>query len=170
MNKRTKIVSAFLAASAIALAVPFAAQARPGGGFDGGGCEAHEGKMMRGAKGGGHRMLRQLDLTEAQRDKLFEMRHAMAPKMHAEMKTVRSTSQALRDMMQQGEYDEAQVKRLTEERAGAMSRMAQLRARGQFEMFQLLTPEQRTKWQELQSQRPRRGGMMPPEAGMEMDS
>lgn len=173
MNKRTKIITAFLAASSIALAIPFAAQARPGGGdFFDGGCRAQSGMMkhggMRGGYGGG--MMRQLNLTEAQQDKLFELRYAMAPKMHEEMKTVRAASQSLRDMMLKGEYDEAKVKDLTEQRAQGMSRMAQLRARNQFEVFQLLTPEQRDQWQKLQAQRPMRGGMMLQGPGPDMDS
>jgi len=173
MNKRTKIMTAFLAASSIALAIPFAAQARPGGGdvFDGG-CRA-QGEMMkhggmRGGHGGG--MMRQLDLTDAQQDKMFELRYAMAPKMREEMKTARAASESLRDMMQKGEYDEGKVKELTEQRALAMSRMAQLRARNQYEVFQLLTPEQRDQWQKLQAQRPVRGGMMPQGPGPDMDS
>lgn len=173
MNKRTKIITAFLAASSIALAVPFAAQARPGGGdFFGGGCSAHGDMMrhggMRGGQGGG--MMRQLDLTEAQQDKMFELRYAMAPKMREEMKTARAASASLRDMIQNGEYDEAKVKALTDQRAQAMSRMAQLRARNQYEVFQLLTPEQRDQWQKLRAQRPMRGGMMPQGPGPDMDS
>jgi len=173
MNKRTRIITAFLAASSIALAVPFAAQARPGGdGFFEGGCRAQGDMMKHGGMRGGHGgdMMRQLDLTEAQQDKMFELRYAMAPQMREEMKTMRAASQSLRDMMQKGEYDEAKVKDLTEQRAQAMSRMAQLRAKNQHEVYQLLTPEQRDQWQKLQTERPMRRGMMPQGPGPDMES
>lgn len=173
MNKRTKIIATFLAASSIALAVPFAAQARPGGdGFFDGACSAQGGMMKHGGMRGGHGggMMRQIDLTEAQQDKMFELRYAMAPRMHEEMKTMRTASQALRDMMDKGEYDEAKVKALTEQRAQAMSRMAQLRAKNQHEVYQLLTPEQRDQWQKLRAERPMRRGMMPQGPGPDMES
>ncbi|QID16722.1 Spy/CpxP family protein refolding chaperone [Nitrogeniibacter mangrovi] len=165
MNKRTKIIGAFLAASSIALAVPFVAQARPGGGDSGfGGCGSHGQRMAMAWGQGGHHgggLLRTLDLSEAQRDKIFELRHALAPQMHEEMKTVRSASQALRGMMQQDAYDEAKVKALTEQRAAAMSRMAQLRLRNQHEIYQLLTAEQREQLQQQMSARQARRGMGP---------
>jgi len=177
MNKRTKIVSAFLVASSIALAVPLAAQARPDGdGAFAGGCGARGEMMKHGGRHGGERgpgMMRELNLTEAQQDKMFELRYAMAPKMREEMKAIRAASESLRDMADKGEYDEAKVKSLTETRAQAMSRMAQLRAKNQHEVYQLLTAEQRDQWQKLKTQRPMprppMGGMMPdgPDQGMD---
>ena len=161
MNKRSKIIAGFLAASSIALAVPFIAHARDGGEGFGGGCGMRGERMGgEGMHGGmhGRGLMRQLDLTEKQRDQMFELRHTMAPKMREEMKAVRAASEALREMAQKGEYDEAAVKKLSDERADAMSRMAQLRARNQHEILQLLTPEQRTQLQTLQAQRQERFG------------
>ncbi len=161
MNKRTKIITGFVAASSIALAVPFIAHARPGGEGFGGDCGMRGERMgYEGMHGGKHGrgLMRQLDLTEEQRDQMFELRHALAPKMREEMKAVRAASQSLRDMAQKGEYDEATVKQLTEARAAAMSRMAQLRARNQNDIYQLLSPEQRTQFQALRAQQQGRFG------------
>jgi len=177
MNKRTKIIGAFLAASSVALAIPYAAQARGGEGGFGGGCEAR-GHHMKGDKHmfGGHGdrgMLRGLDLTEAQKDKIFEMRHELAPKMREQMKAARAADQALREMMDKGEYDAARVKALTEERAAAMSQMAQMKFASQNEVYQLLTDEQKAEFakrkEERQSRHERRG-MGPGHGGPGMDS
>lgn len=146
MNMR-KSIKTFLIASSVALAVPMAAHARGGmdwGGEGGGRCEAgmmkhhgghHGDHMMRGMRG--------LDLSDAQRDQIFELKHALAPKMREEIKAVRAARAQLRDMAMSDSYEEAKVKELTEARAAAMARMAQLKMRNQHEIQQVLTPEQR---------------------------
>lgn len=98
-------------------------------------------------------MLRGLDLTEAQRDKIFELRHDLEPKMREQMKVARAADQALRDMMSEGKYDEARVKTLTEQRSAAMSRMAQMKFASQNEVYQLLTDEQKAELQQRRAQR-----------------
>ena len=167
MNKRTRIIGAFLAASSVALAIPYAAQARGGEGGIGGGCEAR-GHHMKGDKHmfgrhGDRGMLRGLDLSEAQ------VRHAV----RKQFALARAADQALRDMMDKGEYDAARVKALTEERAAAMSQMAQMKFASQNEVYQLLTDEQKAEFakrkEERQSRHERRG-MGPGYGGQGMDS
>ena len=127
MRFNTPTLKSFLVASSIALAVPLAAQARPDMGehFGGGRCDAemraHDGK---GRHHGGPKMgmLRGLDLSDAQRDQIFELKHALVPELRAEMKVVRATRQALREMMENGSYDAAQVQQLTEQGAAAKAR------------------------------------------------
>lgn len=178
MKKRTKIIGAFLAASSVALAIPYAAQARGGDYGFGGGCEGrghqmHGARHMFGGHGGGHGMLRGLDLTEAQKDKIFELRHKLEPEMREQMKVVRAAGVALREMMSQGEYDAARVKTLTEERAAAMSQMAQMKFASQNEVYQLLTDEQRAelkKRKEARQERWEKRGMGPGRGVADMDT
>ena len=157
-------IKAFLIASSVALAVPLAVHAR--GGMDGGDSEwgGHRGQQCESGMmkhGGGHRghhgkdmgMMRGLDLSEAQRDQIFELRHALAPKMREEMKVVRASREQLREMAMAGSYDDAKVKELTEAGAAAKARMAQMRLKNQHEVFQLLTPEQREKMAEMRAKR-----------------
>lgn len=158
-------IKAFLIASSVALAVPLAVHAR--GGMDGGDSQwgGHRGEQCESGMmkhGGGHRgghhgkhmgMMRGLDLTEAQRDQIFELRHALAPKMREEMKVVRASRQQLREMAMSDSYDEAKVKELTEAGAAAKARMAQMRLKNQHEVYQLLTPEQREKAAEMRDKR-----------------
>ena len=171
MRFNTPTLKSFLVASSIALAVPLAAQARPDMGehFGGGRCDAemraHDGK---GRHHGGPKMgmLRGLDLSDAQRDQIFELKHALVPELRAEMKVVRATRQALREMMENGSYDAAQVQQLTEQGAAAKARMAQLTLKNQHAVYQLLTPEQRERMKELREQRVSRRDAMRGGRGM----
>ena len=83
--KKVRVLSTMLIAGSLALAVPFATQARPGG-MDG--CH-HAMAFKHGGAGKHDAFMRGLDLTEAQRDKIFEVRHAAAPMLREKGKQVR---------------------------------------------------------------------------------
>ncbi|TVO57669.1 periplasmic heavy metal sensor [Denitromonas halophila] len=156
MNKRKSIIGAFLLASSIALAVPLAAQAAPGMGGGKGGCEAfmHMGPGMDGpGRGGMMRMLKGLDLTEAQRDQIFELKHAEMPKMREQMKLMRDLKNQLREAAIAENYDAARVKALTEQQSVAMATMMQSRIAGERAVYEVLTPEQRKQLQEKRAWR-----------------
>ncbi len=161
----SKSIKTFLIASSVALAVPMAAHARGGMDWGGSGGQRCEAGMMKhdGGHRGGHMMgmMRGLDLSEAQRDQIFELQHALAPKMRDEMKIVRATREQLREMGMSDSYDEAKVKELTEASAAAKARMAQMRLRNQHDMHQVLTAEQREQVkQRAQEMRERKGKRM----------
>jgi len=159
MNKRHLTLTSLLIASGIALALPLSAAARPDRGP--GGCDGYTmmqpgpgmmqpgpGMMQHGPSiphGGMHRMLRGLDLSEAQRDKVFEILHAQAPLMRDKAKILRNTRNELRALAQSPQFDAQRAKELADAGATAMSEMAQLRARTGNQIFNLLTPEQRQK-------------------------
>ncbi|MFZ5462896.1 MAG: Spy/CpxP family protein refolding chaperone [Pseudomonadota bacterium] len=133
------LITAILVAGSLGLALPLAAHARPFGG---------EHRGMHGGPGlfGGERMprlLRGLGLTEAQRDKIFELMHAQAPAMRDKDKEIHKARAELHKLAFSAEYDEARVKALSEAAAAAMAEMAQMRARIEHQIYQLLTPEQR---------------------------
>lgn len=158
MTVRKSTFAAFLLASSVALAVPLAAQAGPGMGGPG----ACRGDMqgaygMGHGKGGAMRMLRGLDLTDAQRDQIFELQYAQMPQLREQMKVVRELRQQLREATLADSYDEAKVKALTEQQAGAMASMMQLRMAGEHAVYQVLTPAQREKLKALRSARDERG-------------
>ncbi|HEY0878584.1 MAG TPA: Spy/CpxP family protein refolding chaperone [Zeimonas sp.] len=163
-------IAAFTLAGSLALAVPFlvSAQASPDSGEraessrmmmkqhahwrDGGEGHRH-GEQMRGQRGHGDRFLRGLDLTSEQRDRIFEIRHAAAPKMREQMKVLREARGEFSKLALSSDYDEAKVRALAERNAQAMSEVAQLRARSMNEIYKVLTPEQQAKVQERQSRR-----------------
>jgi Spy/CpxP family protein refolding chaperone len=160
MKFRKTHIAAFLTASAIALAVPFAASARPFAGDSADNCPAH-GQTIHGdfGKGGGpammgsgtFRALRGLDLTEAQRDKIFDLSYKQMPTLRDKVKELRTAREELRTLSRTDAYDEAKVKALTEQAAGTMAELAQLHARTEHEIYSLLTPEQRKDLSERQA-------------------
>lgn len=95
--------------------------------------------------GFGPRAMRGLGLSEEQRDKLFELRHAAAPKFREQGKVLRDAHRELRRLSLSDDYDDAKAAAIGERAAKAMTEMAQLRARNANEFWKLLTPEQREK-------------------------
>lgn len=156
-------IAAIAAAAGVALAVPFlvSAQGAPGGdGMREGGefhriHARHGGPGERGMMGGAY--LRGLDLTEAQRDKVFAVMHANAPAMREQGKILRATRDELAKLALSNDYDEAKVRALTDRSAQATSTIAQLRTRGMNEIFRTLTPEQQAKVIERQARWEQRG-------------
>ena len=153
-------------AGGMALAVPFLASAQPGPGPGGPGprmggdfhsMHARHGHGWHGEWGMGGGFLRGLDLTEAQRDKVFNVMHANAPAMREQGKVLHAARADLAKLALSNDYDEAKAKALTERSAQAMATMAQLRARGMNEIFRALTPEQQAKVLERQARWEQRG-------------
>lgn len=160
MTRSQKIIASLLLAGGIAVTVPFAVQARPGGpGGDWGGPGMMQGE--RGMFGGGHhmhRLLRGLDLTEAQRDQVFSLLHAEAPAMREKAKELRKLRMELQTLALSDTYDEAKAKSLADAGARVMADMAQQAARTGNKVYQLLTPEQRKALEEKRA-RFEAGGM-----------
>lgn len=159
-------------AGGLALAIPFfvAAQAGPGTWGPGArmGGDFHPAHARhghghghvhgwQGERGMGAGFLRGLDLTEAQRDKVFGVMHASAPAMREQGKVLRATRAELAKLALSNDYDEARAKALTERSAQALAAMAQLRARGMNEIYRELTPEQQAKVRERQERWEQRG-------------
>jgi protein CpxP len=154
-----KTIRRIALASAIAVATPLAVMAqqstgdRAPGAREGGhfhkahfhrGHRGHHGHFH-GASVQGGPILRGLDLTEEQRDKLFELRHAQAPKMRELGKTAREARRELRAMSMSDRFDEARAKELADKASQASAGMALLRAQLGNETYKILTPEQREK-------------------------
>ncbi|MCD6679667.1 MAG: Spy/CpxP family protein refolding chaperone [Burkholderiaceae bacterium] len=167
-------IAAFTVAGGLALAVPFfvSAQAAPDATPQAapsrmmGQQHAHwrhgaegprGGEAMAGRYGHGDRFLRGLNLSDQQRDRIFEIRHAAAPKMREQAKVLRETRSEFAQLALSSDYDEAKVRTLADRNAQAISEMAQLRARNMNEIYKVLTPEQQAKVQERMSRRAQRG-------------
>ncbi len=171
---KTARIAAFTVAGGLALAVPFLVSAqssaqnapqatsapmvksqhahwRHGG-------EGHRGgEAMFGRRGHGDGFLRGLELSDQQRDRIFEIRHAAAPKMREQAKALRETRGEFAKLALSPDYDAAKAKALADRNAQAISEMAQLRARSMNEIYQVLTPEQQAKVQQRQERRATRG-------------
>lgn len=102
---------------------------------------------------GGIENMRGLNLTEAQRDKIFEIRHAAAPETREVMKEVAEARKALRELSRAETFDEAKAKDAADKQGAAIAKIALLRANTQNQIHAVLTPEQR---QQIQQRRDRR--------------
>ena len=141
MSFGRKSLAALLAATTLAAGAAYAAP----GEFHGRG--QHAGPMMQ---------LRRLDLTEAQRDQVFKIFHAQAPAFHEQMKQLRESRKALRDAASGDRYDASRAQAAADAQGKAVAQLALLRVQTAQQVRAVLTPEQRTKLDEMRSHRGRR--------------
>ena len=107
--------------------------------------------------------LRGLSLTDAQRDKVFEIMHAQAPALRLREREVRQSREALFALARSERFDDAKATALADTGARAASEIALMRARSAAAVWQVLTPEQRKQADEMAARRgmPRDGGRGP---------
>ena len=138
-------IASFLLVSSVALGLAPAAQAQ--------GEPMHGGMAMHGDAP--MMMLRGLNLTDAQRDQVFSIFHQQAPAFHEQMKQVRSARQALMQLAAADSFDDARARQV-EVRRVTMRGLALLRAQTVHRVREILTPEQRSRLDEM-AQRHSRG-------------
>lgn len=155
-----------LAAGVLSL-LPLAAHACPGEGGPGRGGKGgpmHEGGAMR--HGSGHmgpqgqgmhsavaheHFLRGLDLSDAQRDKIFALRHAQEPALREKGKAVANAHEEFHRVKSADNYDAAKAKAAAEVHAKAMSEMMLLKSQLHAQVRAVLTPEQKKRLDERES-------------------
>lgn len=119
------------------------------------------GMHRRGGHGDHHdpmkRMLRGLDLTQEQKDKIFEIRHASVPAARDNRNQMRTLRQALRAQTTAENYDAAQVTDLANKIGALQTAMIEQRTATMRAVFDVLTPEQRTQLKEKMARRGQRG-------------
>lgn len=144
---RTYSTLALVAAMA---AAPMVATAASDGGYDNGsdGGSWHHQKMHRGHdmhRGWSGPMLRKLDLTQAQKDQIFKIRHDQAQAFYDEHKALRAAAKQMRDVTTADTFDQDKAQQAAAALGKAESQMALLRAQTQAQIRAVLTPEQRQK-------------------------
>ncbi|HVR39821.1 MAG TPA: Spy/CpxP family protein refolding chaperone [Thermoanaerobaculia bacterium] len=111
-----------------------------------------------GRRGGrqGHRreVVEKLNLTDAQKAQLGELRQSFRQENRAFLESARATMQELRDARQSG--DTAKAESLRNEVEQNRAHMQQLRAVQKEKFLSLLTPEQRTQLEALKAERKQR--------------
>ncbi len=163
MNIRTSLGS-FLFAGTLALAPVAFAQPGPGpmgGGAYGPGAGGPMGygggPGMRGGMGmhgGGGWMMRELNLTEAQQDQIFKIHYDQEPALREQMKKVRAAREDLHKAAIAERYDEGQVRRAADAQAKAISDLAVMHVQTMRRVRDVLTPEQRAKFDQFHQRRP----------------
>ena len=144
----------YLAVAALALAIPLSVLANPaapreavGAGY----CSGMDGRGPMGKQGSEMRphYLRGLNLTEAQRDKVFEVMHAQAPGMREKAKVHLAAEEALRQLTAAPDYSEVKARALADTLGKSVAEMALVRAKADRQIFDLLTAEQRKQLAEM---------------------
>ncbi|MGE4336576.1 MAG: Spy/CpxP family protein refolding chaperone [Pigmentiphaga sp.] len=110
--------------------------------------ESPAGKDGKHAARGGHgprHAMRALDLTEAQKDQIFSLRHAAAPELRKLMKEARGYEGDLREMVRGGKFDESAAQELAKGASDARAKILVMRTKLQADTVALFTPEQRAK-------------------------
>lgn len=134
MKKYTIIGVAILAMLLIA-ALGFAQAAKRGG---------HEHGMF------GERMAQQLGLSDAQQQQIKSILQAEKPKMQPLMQELRQERQQMNSLTESGNFDEGAVRAAASKQAQTETDLAVERARVKAQIFAVLTPDQRTKAQEME--------------------
>lgn len=98
-------------------------------------------------------MLRDLDLSEAQREQIRQIMEQHRPQIREQAKALRDTRKAMRELARADALDEGQLQVLSAKMAESMSAMQAERVRTQHAVFALLTPEQRAEAREKMTQR-----------------
>ena len=100
----------------------------------------HEGLALPGA-----RMLHGIDLTEAQRDTVFGILHAQAPKLREQAREARNARMELQTLTLAGELDETRLQAAAARASRSMTDLSVTRARTHNAVFKELTPEQQAQ-------------------------
>jgi len=102
--------------------------------------------------------LRDLDLSEAQQDRVFAILHEQAPKRRELEKAERKAHDALHAMSDSAQLDGAAARAQAQALGQAIAAQELLHLRTEAQLMALLTPEQRAQLREGAEGRPPRGG------------
>lgn len=152
MVKRNRFhLIALSAVMALAIAVPFAiAQSKDAGGQRGRHAEFH-GKRDGGGRMGGA-FFRGLDLTDAQKAQMKQIRESHSQSLRPLMEQLRTKRQELRQAREGGTFDEALTAQKLSEIAPLEAKLMGEQFRTHQEMLSVLTAEQKTKLEQLREQ------------------
>src|SRR3989442_14718342 len=102
---------------------------------------------------GMHRMLRHLDLSDAQRDQVFKIFHDQSPAMHERMKAMRAAREDLEKLASAAAFDRQRARAIADTEGKAIADMEVLRAESMARVRVILTPEQRAKLDQMRERR-----------------
>lgn len=161
MNK-SKLIQLLLAA---AMALPLLARAEEGLPPEGDHAplagprgDGPRGEFPGGGFGGrGLPFLHDLELSESQEDKLFQLMHNQAPYLREQQRAHDKAMRALHEMRDAGKFDDAAAARLAQAAAQAEANLALAHIRTHQKVLALLTPEQRKQLEERKARRQQGG-------------
>ena len=148
-------ISRFLAISTLALALPMTALAK---GNDSDRCAAHNRQNVEIYHGHGMPELRGIDLTAAQVAKLTELRDAQRKTFADNAALLHEQHDALNKFVMSEAYTPEAAREIIAKIGAVQSEMARLHAEQSHKLYEILTPEQRTRLQQNELMSPRMKG------------
>ena len=145
-------ISRFLAISTLALALPMTALAK---GNDSDRCAAHNRQNVEIHHGHGMPELRGIDLTAAQVAKLTELRDAQRKTFADNAALLHEQHDALNKFVMSEAYTPEAAREIIAKIGAVQSEMARLHAEQSHKLYEILTPEQRTRLQQNELMSPR---------------
>jgi protein CpxP len=154
MGKLNRIHAIAIAAvMALAIAVPFAiAQSKDAGGQKQRHAEGRGHEMRGGGRMGGA-MFRNLDLTDAQKAQMKQIREGHSQTLRPLMEQIRAKRQEIREASASGSFNEALVAQKLSEIAPLEAKLMAERSRLHQETLSILTAEQKAKLEQSREQR-----------------
>lgn len=104
-------------------------------------------------RGHGDRAFQRLNLTDAQRDQIFQIRHDQEPEVFKLRNAERAAATKLRELSRAAPFDDAQAQTQALELGKAQGQLALLRAKRHAQIQAVLTPEQREQLKKSFEQR-----------------
>lgn len=113
-----------------------------------------KGKFKRGFghRGGFERLAKKLNLTDAQKEQVKQIRETSKAKVQPLKENMKSIHQQMETATADGQFDEAQVQALATQQANIMAQMIVEKERTKSQMFAILTPEQQAQAKQLKEQ------------------
>ena len=157
MGKLKRIHAIALAAvMALAIAIPFAIAQSKEGGHKGRHAEGVE-QGMRGGDGPGGAFFGKLDLTDAQKTQMKQIRDGHSQTLRPLMDQIHAKRQELRQASEGGTFNEALVTQKLSEIAPLEAKLMGEQFRTHQEMLSVLTAEQKAKLEQLRAQQKSQG-------------
>jgi Spy/CpxP family protein refolding chaperone len=100
-----------------------------------------------------HRMLRQLDLSDAQRDQVFRILHDQSPALRSRMQAARAARKDLETLAYAAAFDRERARAIADTEAKAIAEVEVMRAESMARVREILAPEQRAKLDQLREHR-----------------
>lgn len=148
LKKKISFKQALLA-TFIAISLPAAALAHAEHDGDKGSRCERGGMSKHGIHDGKPPYLRDLDLSSAQKDQLFNINYAQVPAMRDQHKQHQQLMGELRATAQADKYDDTKAQQIADKAAKLEKEKVLARVRHEAKVFALLTPEQRKKAREF---------------------
>lgn len=116
--------------------------------------DGDKGKFKRGFghRGGFGRLAKQLNLSDAQKTQMKQIKEASKSKVQPLRENMKSIRQQLKAATADGNFNEAQVQTLATQQANIMAQLTVEKERTKSQIYAVLTPEQQTQAKALKEQ------------------